>query len=92
MPNISESGKEILLNNPLYRCSKNGSRSRRHVFINVLEICKHTCHNILKRTLRYNNPTGAGTTTSGGTESIVMAVKTHRDWAREKKGIKKPEM
>ena len=40
----------------------------------------------------YNNPSGAGTTTSGGTESIIMSVKTHRDWAREVKGITEPEM
>lgn len=40
----------------------------------------------------YNNPTGAGTTTSGGTESIVMACKTYRDWARAVKGIREPEM
>ena len=40
----------------------------------------------------YNNPDGAGTMTSGGTESIVMAVKTYRDWAREVKGITDPEM
>ncbi|OSX65939.1 hypothetical protein POSPLADRAFT_1064542 [Postia placenta MAD-698-R-SB12] len=40
----------------------------------------------------YNNPSGAGTTTSGGTESIVMAVKTYRDWARAAKGITEPEM
>lgn len=40
----------------------------------------------------YNNPDGAGTTTSGGTESIIMAVKTHRDWARDVKGITEPEM
>lgn len=40
----------------------------------------------------YNNPTGAGTMTSGGTESIVMAVKTYRDWARAVKGITAPEM
>jgi len=40
----------------------------------------------------YNHPTGAGTTTSGGTESIVMSVKTHRDWARATKGITRPEM
>lgn len=33
-----------------------------------------------------------GTVTSGGTESILMAVKTHRDWARDRKGITKPEM
>ena len=30
--------------------------------------------------------------TSGGTESIVMAVKTYRDWARATKGITEPEM
>ena len=40
----------------------------------------------------YNNPTGAGATTSGGTESILMSVKTHRDWARAVKGIYEPEM
>jgi sphinganine-1-phosphate aldolase len=40
----------------------------------------------------YNNPNGAGTTTSGGTESIIMAVKTYRDWARAIKGITEPEM
>lgn len=40
----------------------------------------------------YNNPTGAGTTTSGGTESIIMSVKTHRDWARDVKGITEPEL
>ena len=40
----------------------------------------------------FNNPTGAGATTSGGTESIIMSVKTHRDWARATKGITEPEM
>ncbi|KAG5643381.1 hypothetical protein DXG03_000995 [Asterophora parasitica] len=40
----------------------------------------------------YNNPNGAGTMTSGGTESIIMAVKTYRDWAREVKGITEPEI
>jgi len=40
----------------------------------------------------FNGPNGAGTTTSGGTESILMSVKTHRDWARSVKGITKPEM
>ena len=40
----------------------------------------------------YSNPNGAGVTTSGGTESIIMSVKTHRDWARAVKGITEPEM
>lgn len=30
--------------------------------------------------------------TSGGTESILMSVKTHRDWARVAKSITRPEM
>jgi glutamate/tyrosine decarboxylase-like PLP-dependent enzyme len=33
-----------------------------------------------------------GTVTSGGTESILLAMKTYRDWARDKKKISKPEM
>ena len=33
-----------------------------------------------------------GTVSSGGTESILLAMKTYRDWARDKKGITQPEM
>jgi len=33
-----------------------------------------------------------GTVTSGGTESILLAMKTYRDWAREHKGTTHPEM
>lgn len=33
-----------------------------------------------------------GNMTSGGTESILLAVKTSRDYMRAKKGITKPEM
>jgi len=33
-----------------------------------------------------------GTVTSGGTESILLAMKTYRDWARAEKGIAEPEM
>ncbi|KAL1916064.1 uncharacterized protein VTP21DRAFT_6068 [Calcarisporiella thermophila] len=35
---------------------------------------------------------GCGTTTSGGTESILMAVKAYRDKAREERGIVEPEI
>ena len=35
---------------------------------------------------------GAGTTTSGGTESILMACKAYRDRARAERGISEPEM
>lgn len=41
----------------------------------------------------YNAPDGAaGATTSGGTESILMACKAHRDWGRAVKGITEPEI
>lgn len=33
-----------------------------------------------------------GTVSSGGTESILLAMKAYRDWAREMKGVTKPEM
>jgi glutamate/tyrosine decarboxylase-like PLP-dependent enzyme len=33
-----------------------------------------------------------GTMTSGGTESVLMAVKTARDWAKAERGIERPEM
>ncbi|KAJ3373004.1 hypothetical protein HDU91_001437 [Kappamyces sp. JEL0680] len=33
-----------------------------------------------------------GSMTSGGSESIMMSMKTHRDWARKVKGITEPEM
>ncbi len=33
-----------------------------------------------------------GTVTSGGTESILLAMKTYRDLARERRGIRKPEI
>ncbi|KAJ2996558.1 Sphingosine-1-phosphate lyase 1 [Globomyces sp. JEL0801] len=33
-----------------------------------------------------------GSITSGGSESILMSIKTHRDWALATKGITEPEM
>ncbi len=33
-----------------------------------------------------------GVVSSGGTESILLAMKTYRDWARATKGIRRPEM
>tara|TARA_Y100000034_G_scaffold105311_1_gene132551 strand:- start:8254 stop:9780 length:1527 start_codon:yes stop_codon:yes gene_type:complete len=33
-----------------------------------------------------------GTVNSGGTESILLAMKTYRDWAKKTKGITRPEM
>ncbi|KAJ7772728.1 pyridoxal phosphate-dependent transferase [Mycena maculata] len=48
---------------------------------------------IVAMTLKlFNGDHGAGTMTSGGTESIIMSVKTHRDWARAVKGVTEPEI
>lgn len=33
-----------------------------------------------------------GTVASGGTESILLAMRSYRDWARERKGITAPEL
>jgi len=33
-----------------------------------------------------------GSVSSGGTESILLAMKTYRDWARKEKGIRNPEL
>lgn len=33
-----------------------------------------------------------GSVSSGGSESILLAMKTYRDWARDKKGISEPEL
>ena len=42
--------------------------------------------------LLHGGETAAGFTTSGGTESLLMAVKVARDWGRDQRGITEPEM
>jgi len=37
-------------------------------------------------------PPVVGTVSSGGTESILLAMKTYRDFARERRGIAEPEI
>ncbi|RHW71948.1 sphingosine 1-phosphate lyase [Trypanosoma brucei equiperdum] len=37
-------------------------------------------------------PDACGTVTSGGTESIVMALKAYRDWGRARRGIERPSV
>ncbi len=37
-------------------------------------------------------PEICGSVTSGGTESILLAMKSYRDWARVERGIRRPEM
>uniref|UniRef100_A0A182IPS7 sphinganine-1-phosphate aldolase n=1 Tax=Anopheles atroparvus TaxID=41427 RepID=A0A182IPS7_ANOAO len=42
--------------------------------------------------LFHGGPSACGTMTTGGTESIMMACKAYRDYAREHRGITKPNM
>lgn len=42
--------------------------------------------------LFHGGPDGCGTMTSGGTESILMACKAYRDFAKAKRGITEPEI
>ncbi|EQC34659.1 sphinganine-1-phosphate aldolase [Saprolegnia diclina VS20] len=42
--------------------------------------------------LNGGSPDVVGSLTSGGTESIVLATKTHRDWFRHDHGITRPEI
>jgi glutamate/tyrosine decarboxylase-like PLP-dependent enzyme len=42
--------------------------------------------------LLHGGEQAAGFTTSGGTESLLMAVKAARDWGRAERGITEPEM
>ncbi|PSN29272.1 Sphingosine-1-phosphate lyase [Blattella germanica] len=42
--------------------------------------------------LFHGGPDSCGTMTTGGTESILMACKAYRDYARNERGIRNPEM
>ncbi|XP_024944855.1 sphingosine-1-phosphate lyase isoform X2 [Cephus cinctus] len=50
------------------------------------EVVRSSCH------LFNGGPDTCGTMTSGGTESILLACKAYRDYAKEVKGITKPEI
>ncbi|XP_076064939.1 sphingosine-1-phosphate lyase [Oratosquilla oratoria] len=43
-------------------------------------------------TIYNGGPLSCGTMTSGGTESIIMAIKAYREYAKNVKGIKNPEI
>jgi sphinganine-1-phosphate aldolase len=58
------------------------------------EIISMTAKMLNADAVKENNPEDqvCGTVTSGGTESILMAMKAYRDWARKEKGIDAPEV
>lgn len=58
------------------------------------EIIAMTANMLNAEAVKVNGPQDqvCGTVTSGGTESILMAMKAYRDWGREEKGITAPEI
>jgi len=58
------------------------------------EIIAMTAKMLNADAVKAHNPADqvCGTLTSGGTESILMAMKAYRDWARKDKGISTPEV
>ncbi|KAK4688526.1 sphinganine-1-phosphate aldolase, partial [Tremellales sp. Uapishka_1] len=76
---ITEAMSKFVVSNPLHPDVFPGVRKMESEVVSM-------CLNL------FNAPNGAGTTTSGGTESILMACKTYRDWARSTKGVTNPEM
>jgi sphinganine-1-phosphate aldolase len=58
------------------------------------EIISMTAKMLNGDAVKDHNPedTVCGTVTSGGTESIIMAMKVYRDWARLEKSITEPEI
>ncbi|XP_058061230.1 sphingosine-1-phosphate lyase [Anopheles bellator] len=56
-------------------------------------VCKMEAEVVrMTATLFHGGPETCGTMTTGGTESIMMACKAYRDYARELRGITKPNM
>jgi len=58
------------------------------------EIISMTAGMLSAAAVKARNPEDGvcGTVTSGGTESILMAMKVYRDWGRAEKGIETPEI
>lgn len=56
-------------------------------------VCKMEAEVVrISANLFHGGPESCGTMTTGGTESILMACKAYRDYGREEKGIKEPNM
>ncbi len=58
------------------------------------EIISMTARMLNGEAVKEHNPADGvcGTVTSGGTESIIMAMKTYRDWAYAEKNVHRPEI
>jgi len=56
-------------------------------------VCKMEAEVVrISANLFHGDENTCGTVTSGGTESLLLAVKVYRDWARDAKGILNPEI
>ncbi|KAL9938648.1 hypothetical protein V8E36_002367 [Tilletia maclaganii] len=77
---LADAVKMFMLTNPLHP----------DVFPGVRKMEAEVISMVLRM---YNAPDeAAGSTTSGGTESILMACRTMREWGKAVKGITEPEM
>ena len=54
--------------------------------LSILQVVRVACD------IFNGGPESCGTVTTGGTESIMLACKAYRDWARQIKGIEHPNM
>ena len=90
--------KLFSLANPMHASVFPGvNKMEKEVIRMVVDLfCPNGYENFMNLQLRSKNQLFStdpcGSFTSGGTESILMACKAHRDWFLEHRGIKYPEM
>ncbi len=85
---IDEAHQQLLKESYFKYSSENGLNPTAFKSLKTME------NEIIEATANILNGTEevCGVVTSGGTESCLLAVKTYRDMAMDKRGIKKPEM
>ena len=77
---MTDTVREFMYSNPLHP----------DVFPDV-RLMESEIINMVKKIFNGDSET-CGSTTSGGTESILLACKTYRDWGKDVKGITQPEI
>ena len=59
----------------------------------VFTSCRQIEAEVIKMTVEaFGDPEAFGCITTGGTESIMLAIYSYKNYAREKRGITKPNM
>jgi glutamate/tyrosine decarboxylase-like PLP-dependent enzyme len=88
---VYHGGKDHIdfLNN-VYAISSQVNPLHPDIWPSVLKIEREIIEIVSK--ILHGNEAVSGSVTSGGTESILLAMKAYRDWARKVKGIYEPEI